>query len=255
MELNELDLKEKTASGPYADIYKHKNWAYKVFKEKRSKTEILYEALVNAQVEETGLPVPKVRDVTRLSNKQWVLATQFAEGETLLSLMQKNKKSLEEYIRLLIQLQIEINKKHCPKLVKTKDRLMSEISEAKEVDGNIKYELMTRLQGFSKQQMLVHGNFSPSNVIINKDGIPMIVDWIEASQGNPFYDIAKTYILLNLELKEVAKLYMDTYIQTTGSKIEQIQQWLPIVACAQLKYAQGDQKDLLMNWLNVVQYY
>lgn len=254
MEFSNLDKSKKVASGPYADIYKSDGWAIKVFKEARPKVEILYEALVNSQIEATGLPVPRVRDVTRLENKQWVIAAQFANGKNLLEIMKQDKNNSDKHLDLFIDLQLKIHQKKCPKLVKMKDRLMNEINEAADIDAGCKYELMSRLEGLVKQRALVHGNFSPSNVIIDENNNPMIVDWIEASQGNPFFDAAKTFILLNFELKDMANLYLDKYIRATQANKKDIDEWLPIAAASQLKYANDKDKDILLKWIDVVQY-
>ncbi len=254
MDFSNVELKDRIASGPYADVYKYDQWAVKVFKEKRTKVEILYEALVNAQVEATGLSVPRVRDVTRLPNKQWILATQYVEGNTLLQTMKNDMKHLEKYVELLVDLQMEVHSKDCPKLIKLKDKLMQEIGEAQGIDGVVKYDLMTRLEGMPKHKKLVHGNFAPSNVIITPDGKPVIVDWIEASQGNASYGTAKTYLLLQFELKEAAEMYLERFCQKSKTDKKYVQEWLPIAACAQLKYAKPEESDLLMRWLDVVQY-
>src|ERR1044071_5794670 len=42
---------------------------------------------------------------------------------------------------------------------------------------------------------LCHGDMHPSNVILAPDG-PMIVDWFDASRGEPVADVARTCLLL-----------------------------------------------------------
>ena len=143
MEIKNFEPNEnqRIGSGPYADVYKSGDWAIKIFKEARSKTEIFYEALVNAQIESTGLPIPHVRDVTRLNNKQWVIATQFVNGKTLLDLMNENKNDITKYIDTLIDLQTQIHDKKCHKLVKMKDKLKSEINDTQDIGDTGKFEI------------------------------------------------------------------------------------------------------------------
>jgi aminoglycoside phosphotransferase (APT) family kinase protein len=43
---------------------------------------------------------------------------------------------------------------------------------------------------------LCHGDMHPSNVILTDDG-PMIVDWFDASRGDPVGDVARSLLLLS----------------------------------------------------------
>lgn len=254
MEFKNVKLEECIASGPYADIYRVDNWAIKVFKEKRPKTDILYEALVNAFIEDTGLNVPRVRDVSRLDNGQWVIASQIIEGETLLEKMQQDKKNLDSYVEQMVNLQLEIHKQRVPRLVKLKDKLMTRIHESEEIDKTAKYDMMTRLEGLPKHVKLCHGNFSPSNIILSKDKL-YIVDWIEASQGNASADAAKSYLLLKLECPEAADKYMELFCKKSETDKKYVQKWLPIVAASHLQYVTDSKdKELLKQWANVVEY-
>jgi aminoglycoside phosphotransferase (APT) family kinase protein len=42
---------------------------------------------------------------------------------------------------------------------------------------------------------LCHGDLHPSNVILGSDG-PMIVDWFDASRGDPIADVARSSVTL-----------------------------------------------------------
>ena len=70
-----------------------------------------------------------------------------------------------------------------------------------QLDDNLRYELMTRLDGMPKHTKLCHGDFDPSNIIVGNDGKWYVVDWVHASQGNASADVARTYLLLSLKDK------------------------------------------------------
>ena len=46
-----------------------------------------------------------------------------------------------------------------------------------QLDDNLRYELMTRLDGMPKHTKLCHGDFCPSNIIVGDDGKWYLVDW------------------------------------------------------------------------------
>ena len=120
-------------------------------------------------------------------------------------------------------------------------------------DDTRRYELLTRLDSMPKHVKLCHGNFDPHNIIVRGDQI-FIVDWIRATQGNASADVARTFLLLSLENPKAAELYMDTFCKKTGTAKKYVQDWLPIVAAAHLKESRDEEKELLMKWIDVVDY-
>ena len=71
-------------------IYRDGDRCIKVFGEDYSKQDVLNEALNQARVEETGLNIPKILEVTMVDGK-WAIVTEFIEGKTLDQLMTENK--------------------------------------------------------------------------------------------------------------------------------------------------------------------
>jgi len=96
-------------------------------------------------------------------------------------------------------------------------------------------------------------NFTPNNIIINDKGY-YIVDWVAARQGNASADVGKTYLMLCLDFPEAAEKYLDVFCLKSGTKKKYVQDWLPIVAAAQLTLKNPAEKDLLMKWIDVVDY-
>ena len=62
-----MEFEKIIAERPNKTIYKNGDCTVKVFAEDFSKADILNEALNTARVEETGLPIPKVVEVTKIS--------------------------------------------------------------------------------------------------------------------------------------------------------------------------------------------
>ena len=76
-------------------IYKDGDKCIKVFDENYKKSDILNEALNQARVEETGLNIPKIHEVTKIDGK-WAIVTDFIEGKTLAQLMEENPDKEDE---------------------------------------------------------------------------------------------------------------------------------------------------------------
>lgn len=76
-----------------------------------------------------------------------------------------------------------------------RDRLVSKIRRvAATVDGSLAHAL-DLLPAATGAGRLCHGDLHPSNVILSDDG-PIIVDWFDASRGEPLADVARTLLTL-----------------------------------------------------------
>ena len=145
-------------------IYRDGNKCIKVFDESYSKADVLNEALNHARVEETGLNIPELFEVTRINGK-WAIVSQYIEGSSLADLIAVDPNKYDEYLNLFVDLQLEIQSKRSPLLSQLKDKMNRKI-ELTELDDTTKYDLLTRLKSAPDHNKLCHGDFNPSNVII-----------------------------------------------------------------------------------------
>ena len=188
-------------------VYRDGDRCLKVFNEDYSKADVLNEALNQARIEETGLHIPKILEVTMIDGK-WAIVSEFIKGKTLAQLMQEAPEKKEEYLNLFVDLQLSMHEKTCPMLNKLKDKMNRKISQT-DLSATVRYDLHTRLEAMPKHNKVCHGDFNPSNIIVTEDGTPYILDWSHATQGNASADAARTYLLfwLNGDI-EGAKRYL-----------------------------------------------
>ena len=234
-------------------VYKDGDCAIKVFDADYKKSDILNEALNQARVEETGLPIPKLLEVGVVDGK-WAIVSEFIKGKTLARLMDENPDKIDEYMNLFVDIQLDIHSRKAPLLNKLKDKMNRKISET-DLDATTRYELHTRLEGMPKHNKVCHGDFRPSNVIVGEDGVNYIIDWSHATQGNASADAARTYLVFYLKgEEELAEKYLDLFCQKSDTAKQYVQKWLPIVAASQSVKRNPEEKELLMKWLDVVDY-
>ena len=234
-------------------IYRDGDKCVKVFDADYSKADVLNEALNQARIEETGLNIPKIIEVTMVEGK-WAIVSEFIKGKTLQQLMDEDAEKKDEYIELLVDLQLQVHSKVCPLLNKLKDKMNRKIS-ASELDATTRYDLHTRLEGMPKHNKVCHGDFNPSNIIISEDGTAYILDWSHATQGNASADAARTYLLfwLNGDI-EGAKKYLDLFCEKSKTEKQYVQKWMPIVAASQSVKGNEKEREFLLSWANVVDY-
>lgn len=234
-------------------IYRDGERVLKVFDEKYSKADVLNEALNQARVEETGLNIPKILEVTMLDGK-WTIVSEYIKGKSLADLMKEHPEKKAEYLSLFVDLQLEMHAKTCSKLNKLKDKMNRKISET-DLSATVRYDLHTRLEGMPKHNKLCHGDYNPSNIIVAQDGAPYILDWSHATQGNASADAARTYLLFWLDGDiDGAEKYLDLFCEKSGTAKHYVQKWMPIVAASQSVKGNEHEREFLRHWIDVVDY-
>lgn len=100
-----------------------------------------------------------------------------------------------------------------------------------------------------------HGDFNPSNIIITENCTPYILDWSHATQGNASADTARTYLLFSLAGDvSGANTYLDLFCKKSDTAKQYVQKWMPIVAASQSVKGNEKEKELLLSWVDVVDY-
>lgn len=250
----EYNLNQPIAERKTKTVYKDENKTIKLFVENYSKAAILNEALIQSRVEEnTDLKMSRLLEVTKIENR-WALVTEFIEGTPLDVLMKEHPEKEDEYLNLFVDIQLQILSKKVPLLNRLKDKYRRKLASA-DIDDNTRYDLSQRLEGMKNHDKLCHGDFNPSNVIINEKGEYYIIDWAHATQGNASADVAKTYLIFSMNGRvDLAEKYLDIFSQKSDIEKRNVQRWIPIVAAVQMKKVSDEERKTLEKWIDVVEY-
>ena len=248
MELNKVIAVRTTKT-----VYRDGDLAIKVFDEDTKKSDVLNEALNQARVEEAGIRVPRVEEVTKVDGR-WAIVSQYIPGKTLARLMEENPEKKDEYLERLVDIQLEMHAHTAPLLSRLKDKMQRKISETT-FDATTRYELHTRLESLREHKKVCHGDFNPSNIIITPDDEAYILDWSHATQGNASADAARTYLLFWLSGDITgAEKYLDLFCKKSDTAKQYVQKWIPIVAASQTVKGKAEEREFLSHWVNVVEY-
>ena len=229
--------------------YREGNKFIKQFDESYSKASVFNEVLNHTRIEETGLNIPKIFEVSTIDGRLAV-KMEYIEGETLESLINKYPEKRAEYLKKFIEIQMDIHSKRSPLLTKFKDKMTNSIM-CSELGASTRYDMCIRLQSMPMHNHVCHGDYNPSNVIITSSGVPYIIDWAHASQGNATADAAKSYLILCVsEKRDLAEEYINMYCEITGTPTEYVNEWLPLIAAAQLVKVKPETKNKLMQWID-----
>lgn len=249
----QMNLEQVIAVRSNKTIYRDGDKCIKVFSADFSKADVLNEALNQARIEETGLNIPRIQEVTVIDG-QWAIVSEFIKGKTLAQLMEENPEKMDEYLEFFVDLQLKMHACTAPLLNKLKDKMNRKINQAA-LDTTARYDLLHRLEGMPKHCKVCHGDFNPSNIIVTDDGTPYILDWSHATQGNASADAARTYLLfwLSGDITSAGR-YLDLFCKKSNTDIRYVQKWMPIVAASQSVKGNAKEREFLLSWVNVVDY-
>ena len=212
-------------------VYRDSDRCIKVFSPAYSKADVFGEALNQVRIEETGLNVPKIMDVTMFDGK-WAIVSEYIRGKTLEQCMEEDPQHAEQYLQMLIDEQSRIHQETALNLNKQRAKLHSKISQT-QLDVNLRRNLHMRLNGFSDQNRICHGDFVPSNLILDRDGRIFVLDWAHVTQGDHAADVARTYLhFLYNDQKELAERYMEQFCFKNDLNQFYVKKWIPIISAA-----------------------
>lgn len=247
-----MEIENKVAVRDRKVIYRENDKLIKLFDTTYSKSDILNEALNQARVEETDLLIPKLQEVTKIDGK-WAIIMDFVEGKTLEQLIEENPNKLDKYLDLFVETQMKIHSQKAPLLTKLADKMNRKIEETK-LSSTIKFDLHSRVEGFSKHDKVLHGDYALSNVIMGKDGV-YVVDWAHATQGNASADVAMSYLIFMLDGKEeLGEKYIELYAKKSGTDVHYIKSWISVVAASYLPKCEAKYKEKLLQFVNVIDF-
>jgi Ser/Thr protein kinase RdoA (MazF antagonist) len=156
---------------------------------------IEWEAQYADDVRAVGAPVPRLLGMERLSGRA-ASVWEHVRGSSMWQRVVDRPDQSAELGRMLADVQCALLKLVPPvTLPRQVDRIVAKIRlSAATVDASLIRALNLIPAGVSPPR-LCHGDLHPSNVILSGRG-PVIVDWFDASRGDPVADIARTSMTL-----------------------------------------------------------
>lgn len=237
-------LGELLGSGKEAEVFAFGAGVVKLYRSAASKRSAFREAAVLALVETLGLPVPVVSGVQQLGDR-WGLTMNRVEGPALAEAMGREPSLLPAHLRAMASLQLRVHGHPATQLPSLKARLAANIRSSRLLGEALKDALLGGLAALPEGDRLCHGDFHPLNVM-GPPGHAVLVDWLDASRGEPAADVCRSYVLMRSVSPEMASSYVDAYAALGGTSRDRILSWLPYVAAARLAEGVPDQvNDLL----------
>jgi aminoglycoside phosphotransferase (APT) family kinase protein len=154
-----------------------------------------YEARYAEAARAAGAPAPRLLGTETIEGRT-ASVWERVEGTSMWQLVVDRPDQSAPLGRLLADVQLALFALVPPvTLPRQRDRLVSKIRRtAATLDASFARALAL-LPPPTGTPRLCHGDLHPSNVIIGRDG-PMLVDWFDASRGDPIADVARSSLVL-----------------------------------------------------------
>ena len=142
-----------------------------------------------------GAPVPRLLGIEKISGRPASIWER-VEGTSMWEQVIADPKLSREVGVMLADVQRDLFELVPPAtLPRQRDRLVSKIRTAAATVESSLIRALELVPASAGPPRLCHGDLHPSNVILSRDG-PVIVDWFDASRGDPVADVARTLLTL-----------------------------------------------------------
>jgi aminoglycoside phosphotransferase (APT) family kinase protein len=126
-----------------------------------------------------------------------------------------------EYLKAMARLHSRLHSHPGTGLDSLKARLASNIRRATKLGEARQEVLLEQLELMPEGDRLCHGDFHPLN-ILRPPGGEIIVDWLDATRGDPAADVCRSFVLIRAVAPEVATAYAEAYACVGGETRERV---------------------------------
>jgi tRNA A-37 threonylcarbamoyl transferase component Bud32 len=235
------------ATGRTAEIYAwNEGQILKLFYDWFGLENIEYEARIASAVYASGLPVPWVGDIVKVKGRNG-LVYQRIDGTPMDKMLSRKPWTIIHAARRIAEIHLEMHATTLKvDLPMQRERLERKIQRACALPEELCSKALATLDILPDGNQLCHGDFHPANILVTPQA-ETIIDWIDATLGNPLADLARTTIILEgaaacqihnpLEagfIRWFHAIYLHHYFDRNPGGKKEYQRWLPVVAAARL---------------------
>lgn len=246
--MKEISIDQPFARGRTADLHEWENGTVlKLFHNWFSLEDIQYEQRIARAVHASGVKTPAVREIVQTHGRNGLIYERVT-GISMLEMFQKKPWQVLQLGKMLAELHAQMHACIFDADVPLQRwKLQNKIKDAKALPVYLKPKLLDSLESLPDGDRVCHGDFHPANVLVSEND-STIIDWIDASRGNPLADVARTSIITlgaaassqipNAMLKVFVKVfhsaYLNHYFRLRPGGEDEYLRWLPVVAGARL---------------------
>lgn len=228
---------EKIAAGRTATIYRvSSTQALKLYDRDISVASIERERAAMTLAHSAGLPALLPGELVEKDSKRG-FTMPLLHGQTGMERIYGGTDITEE-AQLLAALQYQVHQASGAGLLSTRQRLLP-LLKFLDVSPQTRTKLLSALNRLPDDTALLHGDFHPGNLCFTENG-PVILDWVDATQGAPVLDVARCLVLFGwgVTTEPMRNLFTQTYLgeyqRLSGDPLPQLEDALLVCRAARL---------------------
>jgi len=205
-----------------------------------------------------GIPTPVVGEVV-FQGGRIGLVFQRVDGVSVIERLLAASDDIDSLAQLMAHLHVRLHQAKSPAgLPAQREIVAARISRCRLLSTDERNTLLGALNELPSGESLCHGDFHPGNVMLTEQG-PVVIDWLDASVGNPVGDVARTSLLFlthmandRLEPGRLAavrrfhEIYIEQYKALNSGSWFGYEKWIPIMAAAKLHEGNREQETWLL---------
>lgn len=271
-----MKIGAKIGEGALAEVFEwgEKSKVIKIAKMKSDNSYLEREYNNHVVMWNLGLPVPKVYKMIDLDERSGIvyerifgktLKERFFENIMELDNVEQGQFNLED-VRMIARLFSKVHLTSSQQQLKTSQRdfLKKQIDSVHYLDEDEKRLVLQKLDGLPQKSNVCHGDLNPNNIIISQNEA-ILIDWMNAANGNPEVDVAEFIIMIRFAIlpanlpqsviqmfesyrEKIIETFMDEYTKLTGTTYDEVDPWIVPIAARKLS-SNGigeDEKNILL---------
>jgi thiamine kinase-like enzyme len=217
-------------------------------------------------IKDFNLPIPKFFGKMEYEDRIG-LVYENIKGPSMLAIITSRPWKLFSCAKKMAKIHFMINKTKVEGIPYQKDRILFFIDRVDGLSDEVKSIIIKEVQKLKEDYFLCHGDMHPDNILFSLKG-PVVIDWMNATIGNPIGDVARTAvilkyssppqhlslfakILINIFKSIFCNVYIKCYIKLAGVNFKEIYYWeLPIAAARLYENGPPEEKKELIRFIN-----
>ena len=247
--MNKISLDSPLARGRTADVFDWEDGqVLKLFHNWFPLENIQFEQRIARAVHASGVSAPDViGDIIQVEGRNGLIYER-VDGRSMLELLPLQPWKVFSFAKRFARLHVQMHERVFKAEVATqRSKLEYRLQHIEALATSLRAALVERLASLPDDERICHGDFHPANVLVTPKR-DAVIDWMDASRGNPLADVARTTIILlgavesgqisNPLMKTFVKIfhtaYLKEYFHLRPGREDEYRRWLPIVAAARL---------------------
>jgi len=250
-----MDTDRLISRGARADVYAlNEAVVLKLFRPGTDPAEAAAEAALTGAVRgltarlRPGLLVPECLGTTSVDGRPGILYERI-KGPVMSRQLLDRPWLAVRFGRKLAELHAALHAMPAPPMLPAqRTRLERAVRLSGYLEPQVREAALSTLSTLPDGEWLCHGDFHPWNIILGPEG-PVVIDWCDATRGNPVADVARTVLLLRGAaryarrsprpiLEFISRVCLQAYLRRYRAlrplPAAELSAWLPVLAAARL---------------------